>query len=84
MPFGIGLKKPASFVQCDAFTDTGDDVLQFASFRAVIEDIIGGEQRHLRLASNLSPNAQPPQIVAAKRHDSTEPDTVGCLFCQIL
>ncbi len=49
MTFGIGFEQAARFVERHVLADAGDDVLQRAPLRCVIEHVVGGEQRDVRI-----------------------------------
>ena len=53
--------------------DAGDDVLQRAPLRRVIEYVVGGEERHVRGACHALPSAKPAQIIAATKHRDAQP-----------
>ena len=74
MPLGIGFEKPARLVQGDMLADAGDDILQLAPLGAVIEHIVGGEQRHICHAGNALPFPQAAAVIALMRHGDPKPD----------
>ena len=83
MPFGIGFEALARGVERDMFTDAGDDILQSAPFRHVIQHIIGGDQRYVLCAGEGAQFAQFAAIAFAMQHGGGKPHTAWCLCRQL-
>ena len=65
MPLGIGLQAEAGFLDRHMLADAGQDVLQRAPLRRVIEHIVGGDQGQAMLRAELGELADPSCVIAA-------------------
>src|SRR5438270_358131 len=82
MPFVTGFEALARGVERDMFRDAGDDILQRAPFRHVIQHVIGGYQRYVLCASEGGQFAQFAAIAFATQHGGGKPHTARSLCRQ--
>ena len=72
--FGIEREQPPALVDGDVFADAGDDVLQHAAFRYMIEHVVDGDHRNETIMRDLGELAQPAGVVAAIEKTCRQPD----------
>ena len=65
MPFGVLLEPQAGLANGAFLPDAGDDVLQEAPLRGVIERVADGDERHLRALGEFGEAAEPARLVGA-------------------
>ena len=73
VPLGIGLEPPAGRLDAHVLADAGDDVLQHAAPRLVIEHIVAGEHRHAGAMGEVGEAIEPFPVAAGKAAGRPEP-----------
>ena len=65
MPVGEPFALEAGGIDGGAFAHAGDDILQNAAFRRVMEHIAGSHCRHMRGGRHIGQGGQPRRIAGA-------------------
>src|SRR5579863_3684666 len=77
MTLGIGGQQEAGVVDLHAFADAGDDIGKRSSLRGVHENVVGRQQRDVRLARKRDAGGERAAHMGTIGHRSGEPETVA-------
>src|SRR5690606_2307467 len=75
--FGVLQQPPASPRDDDVLADAGDDVLQHAACRVVVEHVVDGDEAHPGPGGEIGKPVEPPAVLALKGTGSGEPGAAG-------
>src|ERR1700749_2470609 len=76
MAFTVGFEPLSRFVESYTLANAGNDVLQFATFRLVIERIVGCEQRNGCTVRHVTPDRESPSIGTHQMLPHAEPSAI--------
>jgi hypothetical protein len=74
---GIDGKPPSGLIDRQVLADAGQHILQFPPVGVVIEHVVDGNERHVRLPCDLCAARQPRAVIAAIEHVGGQPHAAG-------